>query len=126
MAASALKNSGLTTYTLTFQVPTATLRTNSRGDKVPVTEATPVEVFLEVTRSPVLRALLGADEKSVAFEGVCVDPKTLPAGILDGATATMTMGAQTGVFRLTIDAPSLVAEIDNVMGQPIIGVWRAQ
>jgi hypothetical protein len=123
---SALKDSGLTTYVLTFQAPTATLRTTSRGDKVPVTEDSEVEVFLRVTRSPVLRALLGADEKSIAFEGRCVDPSTLPAGILDGATASMTVGAQTGVFRLVIDAPSLVAEIDTVMGQPIMGVWRAQ
>jgi hypothetical protein len=125
MAASALKGSGLTTYVLTFTVPTTGTEVDTLGNTRPKTTTSTVEVYLEPTGNPRIRELVGADVKEVALEGNAVDPNVLPSTVKDGSTASLTIGGRKGTFTLTIGFPSAVAEVDNVMGQPILGKWRA-
>jgi hypothetical protein len=136
MAASALKGSGLTTYVLTFTVPASGTEVGSLGNTRPKLTTTLVEVYLEARNAngsarggrggiPRVQESAGVDVKELAFTGVCVDPSVLPSGVKDGSTASLTIWGRKGTFTLTLDWPSEVPEVDAVMGQPILGTWRA-
>ena len=104
--------------------------TDEFGNPLPNTEPASVRCYLKPRAAgfgadPVIRAQVGADAVIVTLQGRLIDPVTLPAGIPVGAEAALEFNGVPGTFRLEPSLPNPLAEIDQELGQRIIGSWRA-
>ena len=108
--------------TLVFQVPlTDVTAVDGLGNPVATTSTVSVQCYLKKVSNRG-QSLDGADLSRVQVSGRCVEPTTLPAGILPGAKAQATAGSLTGEFYLQAGI-AMPAEwgIEAALGQKIEG-----
>lgn len=123
---------GFTLFELEFGVPRqddGAADDNEFGnpDLTPPSETDPVNVTvtLRTTSDPKVLNLVGADATKVALKGRCVDPMTLPSGIVPGASCALEMNGVIGRFTLGPTWPSSVPAVEEALGQQIVGTWTS-
>lgn len=113
-------------HSLVFQVPSGTYTTDALGQQVPATSAVTVVAKLRATNDPALREQAGADAESVALIGRLQDPTAMPAGIVPGMTASLTVDGRPGVFTLARGWPASIPAVEAALGARIVGRWDAR
>ncbi|MBW4648913.1 MAG: hypothetical protein KME06_09445 [Kastovskya adunca ATA6-11-RM4] len=111
--------------TLTFQVPTAQMGSDSRGNPVPVTESLTVHCYFKPDNRPRELFFPGIGEKEEPMIGYAVLPMQLPASIKDGAIAQAEVGELKGKFTLkrqTLPIP----EFEREAGTKFHGIFTRQ
>ncbi len=115
------------TYLLSFQVSAGTTTDASTGNFGDDTSFDAVELrcTLKASSDPRVVRLVGADATAVALSGRCVEPMAIPPNLRPGLTSTLVINEVTGVFTLGPTWPSPLAEVDEALGQRIVGTWKA-
>ena len=117
-----------TLYDLMFAVPVGAKGTDAvtgnPTDSNIVNEIV-VQCTLRSSSDPRVLSMVGADGLSVALSGRCVEPMALPEGLRIGSTASLIVNGIKGTFKLGPTWPSMVPEIQEAVGDRIIGAWRA-
>lgn len=119
-------------YDLTFQVPGSFVTDPATGNVVAgAGSAVAVRCWLKVTRNPAtLTAVrssltnLGANQTTLVVRGRLIDPVTMPATLKGGMTAPLTLGGTPGTFHLAAPMPGVLPDLDQELGQEILGIWE--
>lgn len=119
--------SSFRTYELSFTKSTAGGGDPKTGNFGSGTSSTTIKLrcTLKASSDPRIVSLAGADGTVAALSGRCVDPMSLPNGLRPGLTSPLIINGVTGVFTLGPTFPSAVAEVEEAIGQKIVGTWKA-
>ena len=111
---------------LAFTTPDGGSTLDEFGNPVPTSVTLTVTAYLKPTSDPRLVALAGADQAMVTLRGRCVTPMTLPLTLQAGSLASATIRGRPGVFKLAPPWPASIQAVEDALGEPILGAWRAQ
>ncbi|MBE7384387.1 MAG: hypothetical protein F6J95_023610 [Leptolyngbya sp. SIO1E4] len=112
--------------TLTFQVPTGDRTVNELGNPVAVVEALVVKAYLVEKRSPRLQSDDATELHQLTLEGRCIDPPALPASILPGTKAIVTIDGLEGEFILSPVVQSPWPGVVEALGAKLKGTVQAR
>lgn len=100
---------------------------DSAGNFAFINEPRILRVFLR-SSSPgtarLIRDQYGADDKSVAITGRCIEPVEIPAELLTGDLVSVTIDNRPGALRIVRAVPSPLEIITELLGQRFDGIWR--